>query len=95
MPVNKTAALAGLTDVDAITVGMAERARAVPAELGPFPKLNPEYVLRLQPDIVMALRQGLAWVAQEPFLFSACIAENIALAKPAATPAGSRPSAPS
>lgn len=32
------------------------------------------------------LRQGIAWVAQEPFLFSASIAQNIALSKPNATP---------
>ena len=38
------------------------------------------------PDIRMqALREGIAWVPQEPFLFSASIAENIALAKPDAT----------
>jgi iron complex transport system substrate-binding protein len=28
-------------------------ANIVPASLGPFPKLNPEYVLRAQPDIIM------------------------------------------
>jgi ATP-binding cassette subfamily B protein/ATP-binding cassette subfamily C protein/ATP-binding cassette subfamily B multidrug efflux pump len=38
--------------------------------------------LRLQ-----ALRMGLAWVPQEPFLFSASIAENIALGNPQASPA--------
>jgi ATP-binding cassette, subfamily B, multidrug efflux pump len=32
-----------------------------------------------------ALRRAVAWVPQEPFLFSASVAENIALAKPAAT----------
>jgi len=32
-----------------------------------------------------ALRQGIAWVPQEPFLFSATVAENIALARPEAT----------
>lgn len=32
-----------------------------------------------------ALRAGIAWVPQEPFLFSATVAENIALAKPDAT----------
>jgi len=36
--------------------------------------------LRLQ-----ALREAIAWVPQEPFLFSASIADNIALAKPQAT----------
>ena len=32
-----------------------------------------------------ALRQAMAWVPQEPFLFSASVAENIALARPDAT----------
>ncbi len=32
-----------------------------------------------------ALRQGIAWVPQEPFLFSASVAANIALAKPDAS----------
>lgn len=31
----------------------------VGAELGPFPKLNPEFVLRAQPDIVMAAQRNL------------------------------------
>lgn len=32
------------------------------------------------------LRQAMAWVAQEPFLFSASVAQNISLALPDATP---------
>jgi ATP-binding cassette subfamily B protein/ATP-binding cassette subfamily C protein/ATP-binding cassette subfamily B multidrug efflux pump len=32
-----------------------------------------------------ALRAGMAWVPQEPFLFSASVAENIALARPQAS----------
>ncbi|XHS78592.1 ABC transporter ATP-binding protein [Burkholderiaceae bacterium UC74_6] len=37
-------------------------------------------------DIRLAsLRHGIAWVPQEPFLFSASIAENIGLARPGAT----------
>ena len=32
-----------------------------------------------------ALRAGIAWVPQEPFLFSATVAENIALARPGAS----------
>ena len=40
------------------------------------------------PDFTLAaLRAGIAWVPQEPFLFSATVAENIALARPDATPA--------
>ena len=41
-------------------------ANAVPAALGPFPKLNPEYVVRIQPDIVMAPRQNLAEMPKRP-----------------------------
>ncbi|WP_349742687.1 ABC transporter ATP-binding protein [Roseateles cavernae] len=38
------------------------------------------------PEIALAaLRRSIAWVPQEPFLFSASIAENIALAKPGAS----------
>lgn len=38
----------------------------VPAELGPFPKLNPEFVVRSQPDIVMASEQALADMGKRP-----------------------------
>jgi len=42
----------------------------------------------LLPELrLAALRQGLAWVPQEPFLFSASIGENIALARPEASTA--------
>ena len=41
-------------------------ANAVPAELGPFPKLNPEYVVRLQPDIIMSVKQNLADMPKRP-----------------------------
>ncbi|MET0517366.1 MAG: ATP-binding cassette domain-containing protein [Burkholderiaceae bacterium] len=38
------------------------------------------------PDFgLQALRSAIAWVPQEPFLFSASIADNIALARPGAT----------
>jgi len=43
--------------------------------------------LPVQQIALPALRQALAWVPQEPFLFSASIAENIALARPDASPA--------
>ncbi|MEJ6000956.1 ABC transporter ATP-binding protein [Paucibacter soli] len=39
----------------------------------------------VQQIALAALRQALAWVPQEPFLFSASIAENIALARPEAS----------
>ena len=39
---------------------------ALPAGLGPFPKPNPEYVVRLQPDIVIASEYNLAEMARRP-----------------------------
>ena len=39
---------------------------ALPADLGPFPKPNPEYVVRLQPDIVIASEHNLAEMARRP-----------------------------
>ncbi|HEY0956169.1 MAG TPA: ABC transporter transmembrane domain-containing protein [Roseateles sp.] len=40
------------------------------------------------PQLPLAtLRAHIAWVPQEPFLFSASVADNIALARPGATPA--------
>jgi iron complex transport system substrate-binding protein len=41
-------------------------ANAVPAELGPFPKLNPEFVVRAQPDIVIAPERSLADMPGRP-----------------------------
>ena len=38
----------------------------VPAALGPFPKLNPEFVVRAQPDLVMASERNLAEMAKRP-----------------------------
>jgi len=38
----------------------------VPAAMGPFPKLNPEFVVRVQPQIVMASAQALAEMANRP-----------------------------
>jgi iron complex transport system substrate-binding protein len=41
-------------------------ANAIPQSLGPFPKLNPEYVVRIQPDIVMAEERSLAQMPKRP-----------------------------
>ena len=38
----------------------------VPAALGPFPRLNPEFVLRAQPDIVMAPQRSLQEMPLRP-----------------------------
>ena len=39
---------------------------AVPATLGPFPKLNPEYIVHAQPDVIMAGQRELAEMAGRP-----------------------------
>lgn len=41
-------------------------ANIVPAALGPFPQLSPEFVLRAQPDVVMASAGHLAEMPQRP-----------------------------
>ena len=41
-------------------------ANVVPAALGPFPKLNPEFIVRAQPDIVMAASAPLAEMGGRP-----------------------------
>lgn len=38
----------------------------VPPELGPFPKLNPEFVVRARPDIVMATARSIAEMHHRP-----------------------------
>lgn len=38
----------------------------VPPELGPFPRLNPEYVVRAQPDIVIASQKALDSMTDRP-----------------------------
>ena len=48
------------------TLARLGMSNAVPAELGPFPKLNPEVVVRIQPDIVMAVAQSLAEMPNRP-----------------------------
>jgi len=48
------------------TLAQLGMANALPAELGPFPKPNPEYVVRIQPDIIMATAQSLADMARRP-----------------------------
>ncbi len=41
-------------------------ANIVRAEDGPFPQLNPEFVVRAQPDIVMAVQRNLAEMPRRP-----------------------------
>jgi iron complex transport system substrate-binding protein len=39
---------------------------AVPADMGPFPKLNPEWVVRRQPALVMAVQRQVHRMPQRP-----------------------------
>ncbi len=38
----------------------------MPAELGPFPKINPEYVVRANPDLIMIGARSVQGLAQRP-----------------------------
>ena len=38
----------------------------VPADLGPFPKLNPEFVVRARPDVVMGVSREQAALLARP-----------------------------
>lgn len=48
------------------TLAQLGLANIVPNELGPFPKLNPEFVVRAQPDLVIAQRANLAEMPKRP-----------------------------
>lgn len=48
------------------TLTRLDMANIVPPDLGPFPKLNPEYVVRAKPDIVMGEQRDLAALTQRP-----------------------------
>ena len=41
-------------------------ANVVPAAMGPFPKLNPEFVVRARPDLLMASAAGMAEMPGRP-----------------------------
>jgi iron complex transport system substrate-binding protein len=41
-------------------------ANVVPAAMGPFPKLNPEFVVRAQPDVVMAAARAVDEMPRRP-----------------------------
>ncbi len=57
---------AGATSFIGETLTRLGLANGVPSDLGPFPKLNPEYVVRMQPDIVMAVQQNLTDMPRRP-----------------------------
>jgi iron complex transport system substrate-binding protein len=64
--IDATPYAAGASSFVGETLAQLGMANSIPRELGPFPKLNPEYVVRIQPDIIIATRQNLADMAKRP-----------------------------
>jgi iron complex transport system substrate-binding protein len=64
--IDATPYAAGASSFIGQTLARLGMGNAIPAELGPFPKLNPEYVLRAQPDIVMAAERSLPEMLRRP-----------------------------
>ncbi|MEY8876708.1 MAG: ABC transporter substrate-binding protein [Leptothrix sp. (in: b-proteobacteria)] len=48
------------------TLARLGMANIVPAALGPFPKLNPEFVVKAQPDLVMVVDRNAAEMIRRP-----------------------------
>ena len=48
------------------TLALIGLGNAVPADMGPFPKLNPEFVVRAQPEIVMVTAREAVALAARP-----------------------------
>jgi len=57
---------AGTSSFIGETLSRLGMANIVPKELGPFPKLNPEYVVRAKPDLIMGVQREQASVLQRP-----------------------------
>lgn len=57
---------AGTTSFIGETLARLGLDNVVPAALGPFPKLNPEMVVRARPDLIMGLQLELAGLVDRP-----------------------------
>jgi len=57
---------AGTTSFIGETLHRLGLANIVPPELGPFPKLNPEYVVRAKPDLIMGVQAEQAALVGRP-----------------------------
>lgn len=57
---------AGTTSFIGETLARLGMGNIVPAELGPFPKLNPEFVVRAKPDLIMGVRREQAALVARP-----------------------------
>ena len=64
--VDATPYAAGPTSFIGETLKALGLANALPPELGQFPKLNPEFIVRAQPDIVIAVKPSIADMPRRP-----------------------------
>ena len=64
--VNRAPYAAGASSFIGQTLARLGVDNIVPAELGPFPKLNPEFVVRANPDLIMVGQRGFEGMLQRP-----------------------------
>lgn len=64
--VNRGPYAAGTTSFIGETLTRLGARNVVPASLGPFPKLNPEFVVRADPDLIMVGARGAEGLADRP-----------------------------
>jgi iron complex transport system substrate-binding protein len=57
---------AGTTSFIGETLARLGMANIVPPDLGPFPKLNPEFVVRARPDLIMGVQREQAALLARP-----------------------------
>jgi iron complex transport system substrate-binding protein len=64
--VNRAPYAAGASSFIGETLARLGAQNIVPAELGPFPKLNPEFVVRANPDVIMVGDRNFAGMTDRP-----------------------------
>jgi iron complex transport system substrate-binding protein len=64
--VDDSAYAAGASSFIGETLALLGIGNIVTAELGPFPKLNPEFIVRAQPDLVLAAKRNFDGMAHRP-----------------------------
>ena len=57
---------AGASSFIGQTLGRLGMSNIVPSTMGPFPKLNPEFVVRAQPDLILGPKREQAGMADRP-----------------------------
>jgi iron complex transport system substrate-binding protein len=64
--VNSAPYAAGQTSFIGETLARLGAKNIIPKDLGPFPKINPEFVVRANPDVIMVSREGVSGMAVRP-----------------------------